>query len=109
MKELCAFANISYLEEIGDELYQYAVDHPDEYLAHNLYNGVEHPIKQKIIDLYSQGVYLETLLRRRKAIKEGKDVPTLGKYSKWFIEKYPQWKKLYYYDFEEELKKQKLL
>ena len=97
MAELHYLPNVEYLHTIEDEIYQYAVDHPEEYLDTNMEEG-SGDFCWKMDMLYRQPVYNETFCEDRNKVRKGVEGygPGLA-YSKKFIEKHPQWKKLYYY------------
>ena len=97
MAELHDLPNVEYLHTIEDEIYQYAVDHPEEYLDTNMEEG-SGDFCWKMDMLYRQPVYNETFCEDRDKVRRGVEGygPGLA-YSKKFIEKHPQWKKLYYY------------
>jgi hypothetical protein len=97
MAELHNLPNVEYLHTIEDEIYQYAVEHPEECLDTNMEEG-SHEFSWKMSMLYRQPGYNETFCENRDKARRGEKGygPSLD-YSKKFIEKHPQWKKLYYY------------
>lgn len=49
VKDLWPYPNEKYLHEIEDELYEYAVAHPEEYLGLNLFLACTDEFRKKII------------------------------------------------------------
>lgn len=104
MKKIQGLPNVKYLHQIEDEYYQYAVDHPDEYMAKNLavYDYLDYSPKfmRRLYWLYRFGEYNDTLNKARDYAREH-PYESWTEYARRFIEKHPQWKDLYYYDEDE--------
>ena len=96
MPELHVLPNVKFLHSIEDEIYEYAVNHPEEYLARDMHKGsIDFVYKMGM--LYRFGEHNKTACEARDRIRRGEDKQTLREYVEEFVEKHPQWKKLYYY------------
>ncbi|MDO5822097.1 hypothetical protein [Methanosphaera sp.] len=105
VKDLWPYPNEKYLHEIEDELYEYAVAHPEEYIGLNLSLDSTDEFLDKLTDLYSEGKYHKTYMKILDKVKRA-DMDyeywkTPIEIAEWFVKKHPQWKELYYYDDEE--------
>lgn len=104
MKRIHGLPNAKYLHQIEDEYYQYAVDHPEEYMADNLEicasSRYSSDFMHKLYVLYRFGEYNDTLNKVRDYARTHPPQP-LPDFAAEFIKKHPQWKELYYYDEEE--------
>ena len=102
VKDLWPYPNEKYLHEIEDELYEYAVAHPEEYLGLNLYSVITDEFQKRLSDLYSEGEYHKTYMKISAKVKRAamdyKYWKTPLEIAEWFVKKHPQWKELYYYD-----------
>ena len=91
-----------YLHEIEDELYEYAVAHPEEYLGLNLYSVITDEFQKRLSDLYSEGEYHKTYMKILGKVKRAehdyKHWKTPLEIAEWFVKIHPQWKRLYYYE-----------
>jgi len=95
MPRLHVIPNVEYLHTIEDEIYEYAVNHPKEDLSRNLEEG-SIGFVYKMGMLYRFGEYNKTACEERNKLRTGEG-PTLFNYVKEFVNKFPQWERLYYY------------
>lgn len=96
MPELHLLPNVEYLHTIEDEIYEYAVNHPEEYISRGMEEGsIDFVHKMGI--LYRFGEHNKTACEVIGKIRRGEDTRTARERIEDFIHKHPQWKKLYYY------------
>ncbi len=102
VKDLWPYPNEKYLHEIEDELYEYAVAHPEEYLGLNLFLACTDEFRKKLFGLYKEGEYHKTRMKISAKVKRAamdyKYWKTPLEIAEWFVKKHPQWKRLYYYE-----------
>lgn len=95
--------NGEYILEIMDDLYDYAVAHPDEYIKRFTY--VPKSLEVKLGDLYRYGEHSKAYSRITRCLRIQDDyrINIESQYERnyLFIKKNPQWRELYYYNWEE--------
>lgn len=96
MPRLHVFPDVDYLHTIEDEIYEYAVNHPEEYISLDMWRG-SIDFVYKMAMLYHFGEHNKTACKAIDKIRREEDNRTMLELVEDFIEKHPQWKRLYYY------------